>query len=170
MCCNLLYKLFTVFIALPSSFPLLTILKLSLKQETEKWQLTTNLYLNPKNPGGGGGGKGGGGGGKGGGGGGGMMAPPMMGSPMCTPMMGGGYPGIGGMGPNLVFNFNQPYGYMMAAVAQGGGGGGDDGKEEEAEEEEKPKPEYVQADPTWRNPRMVQEKGKPLKKDPCVIQ
>ncbi|KAL9544311.1 hypothetical protein MBANPS3_007687 [Mucor bainieri] len=101
---------------------------------------------------------GGGGGGKGGGGGGGgaMMAPPMMGSsPMCTPMMGGGYPGIGGMGPNLVFNFNQPYGYMMAAVAQGGAGdgGGDDKGKEEEKEEEKPKPE-----------------GKPLKKEPCVIQ
>ncbi|KAG1099301.1 hypothetical protein G6F42_017849 [Rhizopus arrhizus] len=124
----------------------------------------------------GGGGKGGGGGGGGGGGAGGaMMGGHMMNSPMCPPMMGGGYPGNGGMGPNLVFNFNQPYGYVMAAVAGGGGGGGgggDDGGKDKAEEkeEEQPKPEYVQADPTWRNPRMVQEKGKPLKKEPCVIQ
>lgn len=108
---------------------------------------------------------------KGGGGGGAVMAGPMignpmMGSPMCTPMMGGGgYPGIGGMGPNLVFNFNQPYGYAMAAVVAAEDGGG-----EEEKEAEKPKPEYVQADPTWRNPRLVQQKGKPLKKEPCVIQ
>ncbi|KAK4520845.1 uncharacterized protein ATC70_006726 [Mucor velutinosus] len=99
-----------------------------------------------------------------------MMAPSMMGSSMCSPMMGGGYPGIGGMGPNLVFNFNQPYGYMMAAVAECGGDGGKDKDEKEEKEEEKPKPEYVQADPTWRNPRLVQAKGKPLKKEPCVIQ
>ncbi|CAO3610958.1 unnamed protein product [Mucor fragilis] len=119
------------------------------------------------------GGGGGGGGGKGGGGGGAVMVPSsMMNSPMCSPMLGGGYPGIGGMGPNLVFNFNQPYGYMMAAVAEGGGGddGGKDKGGEEEKEEEEPKPEYVQADPTWRNPRLVQQKGKPLKKEPCVIQ
>jgi uncharacterized membrane protein len=109
--------------------------------------------------------------GHGGGGGGGAMVPgQMMGGPMCAPMMGGGgYPGIGGMGPNLVFNFNQPYGYAMAAVVAEQNGK-DEGGEEDQKEEKEPEPEYVQADPTWRNPRLVQKKGKPLKKEPCVIQ
>lgn len=113
------------------------------------------------------------GGGRGGGpvAGGGGGGPPMMGSPMPMmggPMMGspmmGGCPTIGGMGPNLVFNFYQPYGMAMAAAAVGGGE-----EEEEKKEEKKCPPILVQGDPTWRRPRMPVKKGDKLKDDPCVI-
>ncbi|CEP09422.1 hypothetical protein [Parasitella parasitica] len=111
-------------------------------------------------------------------GGGSLIAAPMMTNPICAPMMGSGYPGIGGMGPNLVFNFSSPCGYVMAAVSpacgsgSGAGGAKVGGKKDEGGggSQAKPKPEYVQADPTWRNPRLVQEKGKPLNKEPCIIQ
>ncbi|KAG2214013.1 hypothetical protein INT47_001284 [Mucor saturninus] len=120
----------------------------------------------------------------GGGGGGGGGAPaahvvaspmPMMASPMPMmggPMMMGGCPTVGGMGPNLVFNFNQPYGMGMpmygaapvAVVAEAGC----ECKEEKPPAKECP-PIQVQGDPTWTRPRLVVKKGAKLKDDPCVI-
>lgn len=102
---------------------------------------------------------------------------PMMGSPMPMmggPMMMGGCPTVGGMGPNLVFNFNQPYqtyGMGMAPVYAVASGAGEGCKceEEEKKEEKKCPPIQVQGDPTWRKPRMVVKKGDKIKDEPCVI-
>lgn len=101
----------------------------------------------------------------------GMVSPmPMMGSPM--PMMMQGCPTVGGMGPNLVFNFSQPYGMPMystpmAVVAEAGCGCKEE--KEEKKEEKKCPPIQVQGDPTWTRPRLVVKKGAKLKDDPCVI-
>lgn len=87
--------------------------------------------------------------------------PMMMGSPMMAGSPMGGYPTIGGMGPNLVFNFYQPYGMAMAAAAE-------EVKVEEVVVEEG-SPPLVQGDPTWCQPRTRVKKGEPLKNEPCVI-
>ncbi|KAI8987766.1 hypothetical protein BDF20DRAFT_852111 [Mycotypha africana] len=85
--------------------------------------------------------------------------PPMIvGAPMGYPPM------VGGMGPNLVFNFYQPYGMMPMMPPPP-----EAGEEEEKPKEEKCKVITVQANPTWRDPRMPVKKGQPLKSDPCVI-
>lgn len=88
-----------------------------------------------------------------------MMSMPTMAGPMGCP------PSIGGMGPNLCFNFYQPYGTpcVLGPPPSPCGGGGD-----EPPEEPKP-PIYVQGRRTWRLPRMTTEEGKPLKSEPCTI-
>lgn len=90
--------------------------------------------------------------------------------PPGTPMMMGGCPTVGGMGPNLVFNFCSPYGMAMAVPPPGGGGDGG-GKEEKPDDggEKKAKTVIVQGDPTWCQPRITAKKGAKLKDEPCVI-
>ena len=81
-------------------------------------------------------------------------------------MMGGGcHPSIGGMGPNLVFNFGSPYGMGYPCVAAPIA----EEKEEPKEEEKKPSTIIVQGDPTWCQPRLIEKKGKKVKDEPCLI-
>ncbi|KAI9469990.1 MAG: hypothetical protein EXX96DRAFT_588320 [Benjaminiella poitrasii] len=93
-------------------------------------------------------------------------APPMM-AGVGMPVMANGYPygggGVGGMGPNLVFNFSQPHGYALASMPAVVGA-------EEEVDNKPPKTVLVQGEPTWKNPRRVARKGQPLKSEPCIIQ
>lgn len=103
-----------------------------------------------------------------------VTGPPPPGPPGPPPMImtgtpmpfSGGFPSVGGMGPNLVFNFSTPYGMMTMPGALPPG--------KVVEEEEKitvveGPPPLVQGDPTWSQPRQRAKKGEPLQKDPCVI-
>jgi hypothetical protein len=84
-------------------------------------------------------------------------------------MMMGGCPTVGGMGPNLVFNFSSPYAMAMPALPPCGGGGGGGDEEKGGGEEEKKVKVVVQGDPTWCQPRLTTKKGAKVKDEPCVI-
>jgi hypothetical protein len=71
-----------------------------------------------------------------------------------------GYPMVGGMGPNLVFNFYTPGGGMVCPQPQ---------EEEKKPEGPPPPPVRVQGGPTWCQPRVTVGVGKPVKKEPCCI-
>ncbi|KAI8993532.1 hypothetical protein BDB01DRAFT_832334 [Pilobolus umbonatus] len=86
------------------------------------------------------------------------------------------------VGPNMVFHINHPQGMLVPPPCQHPPPPPSPPKKEKKEEkpEEKgekkegkegPKPpQKVQGNPTWQNPRLLNEKGKPLKQDPCIIQ
>ncbi|KAI8883562.1 hypothetical protein K501DRAFT_285278, partial [Backusella circina FSU 941] len=90
----------------------------------------------------------------GGGGGGGGGQPMMMAAQ-------NGYPMVGGMGPNLVFNFYSPGGAMMCQQPQP--------QEEQKPEGPPPPPIRVQGGPTWCQPRVTVGVGRPVKDSPCCI-